>query len=324
VLGLGRLHVLDGATESLHVEAQEALRAAEELEDEFTLAQAWNLLGQVEGSVHGSMATGEEAWRRALELAERSGFAAERADAMGWLMISAIFGPLPVPDGIARCREFLDRAGDDPTIRAFCCVEQAVLEAMSGEVERSRELLAQGHRAIADLGLTVWAANNAQEAFFVEMLAGDAAAAADTLRASFDTLERLGERGFLSTIAGFLAQALYALGEHDEAARFSRASEEAASPEDVYSQVLWRSARAKLLARRGDHEEAERLGREAVELVERSDLLNSQGDALLDLAEVLRLAGREDEARATAAEAARRFERKGNLPSLERARTAAA
>ena len=88
-------------------------------------------------------------------------------------MISALFGPLPVDEGIERCKEFLATAGDDPTIRAFCCVERAVLEAMSGEFELARELLAEGTQAVTDLGLTVWAANNAQETFFVETLAGN-------------------------------------------------------------------------------------------------------------------------------------------------------
>ena len=149
-------------------------------------------------------------------------------------MISAIFGPLPVDEGIERCKEFLAMAGDDPTIRAFCCVERAVLEAMSGEFELARELLAEGTQAITDLGLTVWAANNAQETFFVETLAGDSESAADTLRASYATLEELGERGFLSSIAGFLAHTLCALGEFEEADRFSRAGETAATPDDVH------------------------------------------------------------------------------------------
>ena len=58
-------------------------------------------------------------------------------------------------------------------------------------------------------------------------------------------------------------------------------------------------------------------------LGERTDLLNTQADALFDLAEVLALAGRGDEARAAREDAAERFERKGNLPALERARSVA-
>ena len=322
LLGAVSLHLLDGSTEVL-AEVQEALDASERLGDDFSLAQAWNLLGRVQGSVMGALGQGEDAWRQALSYAERGNFAAERAESIGWLMISAIFGPLPVDEGIERCKEFLAMAGDDPTIRAFCCVERAVLEAMSGEFELARELLAEGTQAITDLGLTVWAANNAQETFFVETLAGDPKSAADTLRASYATLEELGERGFLSSIAGFLAHTLCALGEFEEADRFSRAGETAATPDDVLSQVLWRTARAKIRAERGDAEGAEVLAREAVGLAEATDLLNTQGDALLDLASVLAHGPRREDALAAAEEAARRFEQKGNRASLARARALA-
>ena len=322
LLGAASLRLLGGSSAVLE-NVQEALDASERLGDDFSLAQAWNLLGRVQGSLMGALGQAEDAWRQALSYAERGNFAAERAESIGWLMISAIFGPLPVDEGIERCKEFLATVGDDPTIRAFCCVERAVLEAMSGEFELARELLAEGTQAITELGLTVWAANNAQETFFVEMLAGDPEAAADTLRASYATLEDLGERGFLSTIAGFLAHALCALGEFEEADRFSRAGETAASPDDVLSQVLWRTARAKIQAEGGDAERAEALAREAVRLAEATELMNTQGDALLDLASVLARSSRREDALVAAEEAARRFEQKGNRPSLARARAMA-
>ena len=325
LLGAVSLRLLGGNTEVSAdlADLHEALDASERLEDDFSLAQAWNLLGRVQGSVMAALGQAEDSWRQALSYAERGNFAAERAESIGWLMISAIFGPLPVNEGIERCKEFLATAADDPTIRAFCCVERAVLEAMSGEFELARELLAEGTQAITDLGLTVWAANNAQEAFFVETLAGDPASAVGTLRASYATLEELGERGFLSTIAGFLAHALYALGEVEEADRFSRAGEAAATPDDVLSQVLWRTARAKVRAESGDAEGAEALAREAVRMAEATELVNTQGDALLDLASVLAHDSRRTDALAAAEEAARRFEQKGNRPSLARARALA-
>ena len=116
--------------------------------------------------------------------------------------------------------------------------------------------------------MTVWAANTAQEAFLIESIAGTPAAATQTLRLGYQTLHRMGERGLLSTVAGFLAQALYARGEYEEAARCSRASEDAAATDDVFSQMLWRTSRAKILVRQGEHERAEALAREAVRLGE--------------------------------------------------------
>jgi predicted ATPase/class 3 adenylate cyclase len=324
LLGLCMLHSLRGLSEGLAGEVAEALRACEELGDDYSLAQAWNLQGRVEGSFFGRLSAAEGAWRDALRYAERGGFGAEKTESVSWLLVAAVFGPLPVQEGIARCKAFYDAARDEPATRAFCNGAQAVLEAMRGDFTAARELIVAGRRALEELGLPVWVAVTGQEAFFVEMLAGDPGAAAATLRQSHDSLDEMGERSFRSTIDALLAHALCALGEYDQADRFSRASESETAPEDAFSQVLWRGARAKVLAHRGDVEAAEAAAREAVEIAGRTDLLNTQADALLDLAEVLALAGREDEARAAARDAAGRYEQKGNRTSLDRARRLAA
>jgi hypothetical protein len=60
-----------------------------------------------------------------------------------------------------------------------------------------------------------------------------------------------------------------------------------------------------------------------VALAERTDLLNTHGDTLADLGEVLLLGDRGDEAAAVLAQAAEILERKGNLASLDRARSTA-
>ena len=75
----------------------------------------------------------------------------------------------------------------------------------------------------------------------------------------------------------------------------SRAAELGAS-DDAITQMLWRQVRAKVLARRGESDEAERLAREAVGVAEATDFLDPQGDVYADLAEVLLLGGRPEEA----------------------------
>src|SRR4051794_6644641 len=320
LLGLCTLRMLSGRSENLREAAHEALEACVQLGDDYSLAQAWNLVGRVEGTVMGSMGTGEDAWRQALAFARHGNYRAEIAESISWLMVSSVFGPLPVEEGIARCQEFLALDGDDPTIRATCSVERAVLEAMRGDLEAARALLAEGTRTIEESGLTLWAALNAQETHLVEHLAGTPGAAAETLRRSFATLDEGGERAYLSSIAGFLSHALAAEGEDEAADRFSRESEQAASPDDVLSQVVWRTARAKILARRGELERAEALAREAVAFAEPTDLLVTRADALADLAEVLALAGRRDESLAALRDAAGLYERKGDVTSLARAR----
>src|SRR5439155_18372667 len=135
-----------------------------------------------------------------------------------------------------RCETFFENAGGDLKVQAFAQAERAVLEAMRGEFDLARRLLAAGTRTFETLGLNVWAANNAQEGFYVEMLAGNPRGAATMLQNSYEVLEEMGERGFLSTIAGYLAHALYARGNDDAAERFSRHSEGAAAEDDVFSQ----------------------------------------------------------------------------------------
>jgi predicted ATPase/class 3 adenylate cyclase len=320
LLGLCILRMLSGSSENAREDAQEALAASEALGDDYSLAQAWNLIGRVEGTLMGSLADAEDAWRQALSFARRGNYRAVLAESISWLMVSAVFGPLPVEAGIERCREFVALEGEDPTVRATCAVERAVLEAMRGDIELARELLAEGKRTIEEAGLTLWAALNAQETYLVEQLAGTPGEAVETLRESFTTLDEGGERAYLSTVAAFLAHALQAEGKDAEAERFARESEQAASPDDRISQMLWRTARAKILARRGELDAAEMLAREAIGVGEPTDLLTTRADAHCDLAEVLALAGRREESLVALEQAAELYERKGNVTGLARAR----
>jgi hypothetical protein len=78
--------------------------------------------------------------------------------------------------------------------------------------------------------------------------------------------------------------------------------------------------RARLLARRGDFEEARRLASDAVAIADRTDFLVWRGEALLDLAEVHRLAGDAYPLVRAANDALRLFEEKGHVVLADRAR----
>ena len=62
------------------------------------------------------------------------------------------------------------------------------------------------------------------------------------------------------------------------------------------------------------------MAREAVEIGERTDALNWQGDALCDLAQVLEAAGRPSEAAEALEQALDRYERKQNLAMVAQVR----
>lgn len=127
-------------------------------------------------------------------------------------------------------------------------------------------------------------------------------------------------RPHVSTQAGELALILCALGRFAEADQLANVSEETAAGEDALSQILWRRARAAVLAHQGDLDRALVLAREAVALAESTDALNVKGAAFMDLAEVLRLSGRGGEAIPVAERAVALFDQKGNVVSAERAR----
>ena len=63
---------------------------------------------------------------------------------------------------------------------------------------------------------------------------------------------------------------------------------------------------------RSDPEEAERLAKEALRLADRTDQLDSQAEARIDLAEVLRLGGRRREAARELERAIDLYRAKGN------------
>ena len=117
-----------------------------------------------------------------------------------------------------------------------------------------------------------------------------------------------------------LADAFVVRGMNEEAHEFSHKAERLADPDDVDAQMRWRRARARVLVRRGDAENAEALARAAVGLVAHTDALNYHADALLDLAEVLRMSGREEQGRAIVTEAIALYERKENLAMVAKAR----
>lgn len=130
----------------------------------------------------------------------------------------------------------------------------------------------------------------------------------------------MGEKYMLCTVASELARALVEGGRNQEAEHYTAVACELAAADDLSAQALWRSVRARALARRGEQAEAVALAQEAVTLLRDTDSLVAQADALFDLAEVLRAGDQVPESSAALAEALQLYERKGDLASAARAR----
>ncbi|MGH3016471.1 MAG: adenylate/guanylate cyclase domain-containing protein, partial [Gaiellaceae bacterium] len=109
----------------------------------------------------------------------------------------------------------------------------------------------------------------------------------------------------------------YEAGELGEAEVSALGSEDLAAEEDVFTQVVWRGALAKILAHK-DCDRAVPLAEEAVARSDKTSSPNLRGDARLDLAKVLRECGDPENARAQADEARGRYEEKGNDAGVRR------
>ena len=304
------------SVEELRRLAGEAIGDFERLGNDTGLAKAWSLASDSHW-VNCRFAEMEEAVERALVHAERAGDRRKRGDLLARLAGAALLGPTPADEALARCDELLRRADGDRAVEAFVLVCAGWLEAMRDDADRARVLAAESKAILEELGVESWIAEHAHYAGPIELLAGDPAAAEAELRRGLELLEAIGDRARISTQAAFLAQAVYAQGDLEEAERLAVRAASAAA-DDTYAHVVWRGTLARVAARQGDRARAEEFAHEAVARAERTDGLNLLADALADLAEVLSLAGC-DEAAADAASRARRlYRRKGNVAALAR------
>ena len=223
----------------------------------------------------------------------------------------------PVEEAIHRCRAILEEA-DNLMLKAEVQEVLCVLLAARGEFDEAKELRSSSRRIVDELGLGLLGGGS-MFAAYMEVLAGDLAAAERELRGSYSQLEQLGERSVPLDHRGDARPRLCEQGRFDEAEPYAVISAETALPEDLASQVIWRGAQARVLAARGEAS-SETLARESVELAGRSDWIDLHADALTDLADVLRLLGRPQDATEPLKRAIDLYERKGSVVAAQRTR----
>jgi ATP/maltotriose-dependent transcriptional regulator MalT len=309
------------ATAEVVAAANQAIAELQPLEGHAGLARAWRLLMYVH-FIEANFGAAETAARRAVDEADLGG---DRVLEVGYLAALAscvLYSPTPVADAIQQCEQVLERAGGDRRTVAMTFGAQSQLEAMRGNFVRARELYGRSRAMLTELGLAHRAAIVSTQSGPVEMLAGDLPQAEAELRRDYAALLALGDRGYLATVAGLLADVLHAQGRYGEAERFATTCRDTAAPEDVAAQYYAHALQAKLAAAGGRLDEAEALAHQAVRLIRTTDMIDLQGDALVTLAEVLRTAGNIEAATAALQDAAALYEQKGNIVSARRAHAA--
>jgi tetratricopeptide (TPR) repeat protein len=295
--------------------AEQTIPVLEELGDQLGLARAWKLLAY-EAWMVGHAAVTRAAMEKAVEHARDAGHRAEEIDCLGLLAFVALHGPMPVSAAVRYCDELSVYGGLEPSLLNV----RGTLLALGGSFDEGRALMRRSEALYEDLGFHVFALALHQNLGRLEVDAGDPGAAEAGVRVALDALLDLGERGYASTAAAVLAQAVYHQGRLDEAAELARQAIELADEDDLSTQAPALGVLGKVTARCGRHDEAEKLARKATALMESSDFLQMKGEAFEDLAEVLDLAGKPGEARAAREQALELFELKESVVAAERVR----
>ncbi len=321
---LTRLHLFfftdpSGVAEATQREVERLIPLFTARGDELGLAKARRRLAMVyrtRRDIRGMEAELE----RAIAHARAAGDGREEARSLGLLATAAFLGPTPAVEGIERCSRIRDEAGGNSIVERAVLVALAGLEAMGGAFDAARAHLDEHARLCGELGIRLDAAEGRIQRGFVELLAGDAGAAAAALATAVADLQAMGERTNLAMAAALLGGAQDRLGRTDEALAATRLAEATAAPDDLGAQVSWRVARADPLLAAGTTDESRRLAEEAVRLAGQTDSHELRGQAQRALADVEDRRSDPAAARAGREQALRSFERKGDVVSAARVR----
>jgi predicted ATPase/DNA-binding SARP family transcriptional activator len=288
------------------------------------LAEAWTLAGTLRFWT-GDPAACQDALSRAAEFARRSGNHYAETQAQLWLAISYSDLHVPADEAISRLEQLLQSARGEPWTEANTLMWLAIQYGYAGRFADARRTVARSQQLVTQIGAKYQRALGAALiAGQIELIAGNLAAAEHHIRDGYQTLRDMGEHGYRSTITCMLAEAVYAQGRFGEAERLTEEARAIAAPDDIDVQARWRTAAAKLHARRGEFATARRLLDEAQELLSPTSLPLHKAEALTAKAEVNRLAGAPDDAAASLRTALRIYQDRRAVALADNARTALA
>jgi len=225
---------------------------------------------------------------------------------------------------------FLDTSARGKTVRSRdhlgsdVFLHQPGATAARGDFEVARAQYTERLRQLRDRGETFFIHTFAMNVAAVELRAGELAAAERILRDAWLGLESAGEKGFRSTVGAMLAETLAQLGRPDDAEAIVLASEVLTTEDDAASVALVHRAGARIAFARKLYDAAESQARQALRVLEATDMLEETAETHLLLGEVLAGAGSTEEAAGAFRKAVELAEAKGSSVLTETARAALA
>jgi tetratricopeptide (TPR) repeat protein len=302
--------------DDLRATASGAIAVFERIGDETDLADAWQLIGVAE------LASGDRgaqlvALRTARKHAIASGDVRRQIDAWNEVGGSMIFGRTPLSEMVPFLEEELAWARERglAALEADALLAGPYIHARLGDFDKARDYLERSKAICRELGIAYGLAEAHMAGGQLEMLADDPAAAERELREAIRLAIEMGASRYVASYRAQIAHVLIAQG------RYEHASSELEQAAELFGgAVTWKTARARVLAARGETDAAVALASEAAHEIAGSDDLTTNAQTLADLAEVLLAAGDDRGAAEELAGAVALHEEKGNVVAAERCR----
>lgn len=299
------------------------------LEDE-ELAAALERAGDNRGAAEAQVLVAERRWEEfdyesAVDALEQALFNARaggnrrlQSKIGAWLLFSFFWGSMPADEAEERASSMPFDFTRDRLLEANRLTTLGGVQGLRGRFAVARENLLEARTLQQELGQPLVISFNPQIAGTIALLAGDVAQAESDFRLGFEEAQHVADPGHAASTAALLAKALYEQGRYDEAMRYTRLAEQASfgAPEMIHGE--WKTTRAKVRARKGEVLKAISVIQRVVDLYPPTAVPRDRADALMDLADVHALGGRDEEERKALVEAMQLYEAKGVLPAVER------
>ncbi len=256
----------------------------------------------------------------AAEYAQRAGDVGLRARALSWYL-SALWHGRASSEEVRRAIEAIDQEDQGAYQAGGIDLGRGWLALVEGDFDGSREFVRRAIETYTEMGAPVMAGAAHQELGEIELVAGDPGAAAMALQRGDQLLIELDEHSYRSTVVAILAWANALRGDRQGALAAVEKAEQLSAREDILNFIYTHQSRSALALADGDLEAAERWARSAVDYAHQTDLYVCHGEAGLQLSRVLTARGALEGAIAAAQAALELYERKGDRPRAEQART---
>jgi predicted ATPase/class 3 adenylate cyclase len=302
-------------------EVQRAIHVFERQQDQLGLAMAHYLLAYADYAM-GRLIAAKPRVERAKDHARAAGDRTWEAHILRLRCLILYWGPTPLDEVVTEAEGAYATATEHGMrgLQAAALTIMARAAAMRDDFPQARRRSREANAITKNLGELLTQATDSISDGLIELLDGELSAAEQALLSGHQALKGMGGNGPGASVAAMLARVYLEQHRNADAERMALECKATAADEQLDTQIKWRSISAIVLARRGDLAEAEPLAREALRRALQTDQLESLAEAHADLAGVLRLAERREEAAHELGQALNLYEEKGNEVMAKRVR----